>query len=86
MEVATLDSGERLSWYQRLWIKLGLPVRIERIPCFGLWEKAEAIKLFLKWGADANAKDNHGRTALMLASDKGHTEIVKLLKAHGAQE
>ena len=33
-----------------------------------------------------NAKDNKGRTALMIASENGHTEIVQLLKAHGAKE
>jgi len=36
--------------------------------------------------ADINTKDNKGRTALMYAVENGHTDIVKLLKAHGAKE
>jgi ankyrin repeat protein len=36
--------------------------------------------------ADVNAKDNEGITPLQVAKDKGHTEIVKLLRKHGAKE
>jgi hypothetical protein len=32
-----------------------------------------------------NAKSSKGTNALALASKKGHTEVVKLLKAHGAK-
>ena len=35
----------------------------------------------LKKGADINARDKHGDTALMLASRKGYTEIVEILRA-----
>ena len=34
--------------------------------------------------ADVNAKDNEGRTALMAASNYGHTEIVSMLLEMGA--
>jgi len=34
-------------------------------------------------GVDVNAIDNSDRTALMRASEKGHTEIVKLLRKNG---
>ncbi|MBI3783738.1 MAG: ankyrin repeat domain-containing protein [Deltaproteobacteria bacterium] len=34
--------------------------------------------------ADVNAKDEYGRTVLMLASEEGHREIVQLLLTKGA--
>jgi pectate lyase len=37
-------------------------------------------------GADVNAEDKWGRTPLQVAKDKGHTEIVELLRKHGAKE
>jgi len=33
-----------------------------------------------------SAKDNDGSTALMIAEEAGHTEIVELLKKAGAKE
>ena len=38
----------------------------------------------IKDGANVNAKDNDGNTALMWAAYNGHTERVKLLIEHGA--
>jgi ankyrin repeat protein len=32
-----------------------------------------------------NAEDKDGKTALMVASEKGHKEIVELLKSYGAR-
>ena len=46
----------------------------------------EAVKTLLDKGADINAKDNDGSTALKLASEKGYTDIIKLLKQAGAKE
>ncbi len=36
-------------------------------------------------GADVNAKNNQGKTPLQVAKEKGHTEIVELLRKHGAK-
>ena len=41
-------------------------------------EYAKVEKLIEK-GADVNTQDQYGRTALICASEKGHTEVVKLL-------
>ena len=38
--------------------------------------------MLLEKGANANTKDNNGWTALMLASEEGHTDIVELLKQY----
>ena len=45
-------------------------------------ENTEIVAQLLAAGADVNATDNDGDTALMRASTQGHTEIVKLLKQH----
>jgi pectate lyase len=37
-------------------------------------------------GADVNAEDKWGQTPLQVAKEKGHTEIVELLRKHGAKE
>lgn len=40
----------------------------------------------LENGADVNAKDKDGKTALMLISNLGYTDIVSLLKNAGAKK
>ena len=35
-------------------------------------------------GADVDARNRHGQTALMLAAHDGHCEVVEALIAHGA--
>jgi ankyrin repeat protein len=49
-------------------------------------EKGDVAKVhrLLAQGADANAKDDKGVTALMLAAGKGHAEIVQALLDAGA--
>ena len=42
------------------------------------------MELLLARGADVNVKDNKNQTALMVASQNGHREIVELLLAKGA--
>lgn len=46
----------------------------------------EVVKLLLEHGADVNAKDEDGWTALKRAERRGSREIVELLKAYGAKE
>ena len=46
----------------------------------------EAVKFYLRLGADVNVKSNDGCTALMRASNYGRTDTVALLKQHGAKE
>jgi len=48
------------------------------------WGSCEG-KALLAAGANVNAKDNDGWTALMYAAEMGRTEIVNLLKAAGAK-
>ena len=54
-----------------------------------LWEASRTGNLAvvtssLDQGADVNAKFRYGTTALFKAAERGHTEIVKLLLARGA--
>lgn len=54
------------------------------------WENAikrgdtRAVLDLLKGGADVDARDRYGQTALMLAAHAGHGEVVATLIAHGA--
>jgi uncharacterized protein len=45
---------------------------------------ADAVKLLIDRGADVNARQIRGQTALMWAAAEGHAEVVKLLLARGA--
>ena len=42
------------------------------------------VKRLIKEGVDVNTQDNEGRTALMLTSYFGQTEVTKLLLEQGA--
>lgn len=44
----------------------------------------EAVELLLKSGADVNAKNNIGKTALMFAAEDGRLDIVAMLLEKGA--
>lgn len=44
------------------------------------------VKSLISKGADVNAKSKWGRTPLRIATNRGHTEIVDLLRKHGAKE
>jgi ankyrin repeat protein len=45
---------------------------------------AEVARALLQSGADINAKDRYGQTALMLAAHHGHEALVEALIGHGA--
>jgi len=54
-----------------------------------LWEAARSgdaalVTRLLDQGADVNAKFRYGTTALFKAAERGHTEVVKILLARGA--
>jgi ankyrin repeat protein len=54
--------------------------------CTGLVNGAlEVVRLLLEHGADVEAKDNDGKTALQVAAEEGHDEVVELLREHGAK-
>jgi len=42
------------------------------------------VRLLLEKGIDVYASDKTGRTALMWASEQGHTQIAELLRSYGA--
>jgi hypothetical protein len=42
------------------------------------------VKLLLAKGAEVNAQDKRGRTALIVASKDGYREVVQILLAYGA--
>jgi ankyrin repeat protein len=46
--------------------------------------RTETVKALLAGGADIDAKNKDGDTALMIATLLGHTETVKALLAEGA--
>jgi FOG: Ankyrin repeat len=46
----------------------------------------KTARLLLDQGADVNIKNKHGKTALMLAEEKGNIQMVELLKQAGAAE
>lgn len=48
--------------------------------------EAKVVRILVECGADINIKDPVGRTALKMARDQGHEEIVEYLKANGAKE
>ena len=46
----------------------------------------DVVSMLLDAGAQVDAKDNSGSTALMIASWNGHKDVVEVLKKHGAKE
>ena len=48
--------------------------------------RIEVVRLLLDAGADRNKANGAGTTALMMASDPGHSEVVCLLLEAGAEK
>ena len=48
------------------------------------WGRIEIVEEMLNSGTDADAQDEFGRTALVLAASGGQLEIIELLIDHGA--
>jgi ankyrin repeat protein len=49
-------------------------------------DRKEIVEFLINCGSDVDIKDKMGRTALDLAKENVHTEIVELLRKHGAKE
>lgn len=47
--------------------------------------QSNVVKVLLQYGADINAVNNDGDTALRVAASIGCSGIEKLLRAHGAK-
>lgn len=50
----------------------------------GEWGSPTSVRALLKRGADVNARDKDGKTALMIAAEHGELECVQLLLEAGA--
>jgi ankyrin repeat protein len=50
-----------------------------------LFNDKETVKELLAGGADVQAKDSQGRTALMIAKEKGYKDIIALLQKYKAK-
>jgi hypothetical protein len=65
--------------------RLEAPMSAEKaLPREASQDRAEVAKLLLDGGADVNAADQSGRTALMHASLRGHDELAAILVRRGA--
>jgi len=56
--------------------------RVRRLGAYA--GNVELVNVLLENGADPKAKSGEGKTPLIFAEEKGHNDIVKLLRKHGA--
>jgi ankyrin repeat protein len=87
MEAAAADH-HLTPWYKKLGdLSLRIIFMNPFAPVYRSGERdPQIVKLLLQKGADVNAKDQDGWTALKRAQERGAKEIVEMLKAHGAKE
>ena len=69
------DLNQKSGWDESTALHLALKNRLPEI-----------AELIIERGADINTTNKWGSTALSIASEKGYTEIVQLLKKEGANE
>jgi ankyrin repeat protein len=87
MEAASRDRQLEDNWYFGLWPLFRALLHgaaVGRYPDGR--EDPQIVRLLIRKGADVNAKDQDGWTALKRAQKRGSAEIVEMLKAHGAKE
>ncbi len=65
-------------------VALRLPRRIPRLIAAAAEGNTKRVRALLNDGADVNARDTQGRTALARAAERGHNQIAKLLEKAGA--
>ena len=69
--------------------KSGMTVLMYAIPEYdngGTFSNLSVVKFLIEKGVDIEARDNEGKTALMIAAENHNSEIISLLKQHGAKE
>lgn len=63
---------------------IGIRTKFKQLVIAAEKGKIDQVKALIEAGADANATDEDGRTALMCAAGKGHFDVVNLLIEAGA--
>lgn len=59
--------------------------KVAKLPGGSQLDVAEAIWAVQRKNQVLSATDRDGKTALMLASEKGYTEVIQQLRMHGAE-
>ncbi len=65
--------------------RTGFETHLTPLAAASMAGRADLVRYLLGRGADPNAKDDHGRTALAHARDQRRGDIQKLLLAYGAR-
>jgi ankyrin repeat protein/tRNA A-37 threonylcarbamoyl transferase component Bud32 len=76
-----VEDSDYICYFNTMEVILSKRSEIENV---NLTKLKDVVKLLLDKGADVNAKDREGRTALMWAASSGNVDIVKILLDAGA--